>query len=288
LTIFTRAGSATTRNSAAVAAASSSDKAAAPSGRQHSINSNDLVTDQLLVSTRLNVSSGVDTSQDQPLRRVGGTLDGVTQTTLELRPRLADRASLEGRAKLLAHLGNGWHLLEFGIALGAGIAAGSIALSSFAGDSLVEVLAASVIVWLFSGGRGASRSAERRAQRLIAASYGILVVYITVEATRDLVAAHHPQASWIGIGLAAFTAPSMPLLARAKRHVGRQLNSSATVSEAGQNMICAYLSIALLAGLLANALAGWWWADPAAALAIAGIAAWEGIEAWRGDRCDCC
>jgi divalent metal cation (Fe/Co/Zn/Cd) transporter len=80
----------------------------------------------------------------------------------------------------------------------------------------------------------------------------------------------------------------MPLLARAKRNVGRNLNSSATVSEAGQNMICAYLSIALLAGLLANALFGSWWADPIAALVIAAIAAKEGLESWRGDSCDCC
>jgi divalent metal cation (Fe/Co/Zn/Cd) transporter len=92
----------------------------------------------------------------------------------------------------------------------------------------------------------------------------------------------------VGVGLAAFTAPTMPLLARAKRNVGRRLNSSATVSEAGQNMICAYLSVALLAGLLANALAGWWWADPGAALVIAAIAVREGRESWRGVSCDCC
>jgi divalent metal cation (Fe/Co/Zn/Cd) transporter len=94
--------------------------------------------------------------------------------------------------------------------------------------------------------------------------------------------------SWVGIGLAAFTAPTMPLLALAKRRVGHKLGSSATVSEAAQNQICAYLSIALLAGLLANALAGWWWADPAAALAIAALAAKEGIDSWRGESCDCC
>jgi hypothetical protein len=88
----------------------------------------------------------------------------VTHTTIELQPRLASRPAFERRAKRLAHVGNGWHLLEFAIALGAGIAAGSIALTSFAGDSLVEVLAASVIVWLFSGDRGASHRAERRAQ----------------------------------------------------------------------------------------------------------------------------
>ena len=80
----------------------------------------------------------------------------------------------------------------------------------------------------------------------------------------------------------------MPLLARAKRNVGRKLNSSATVSEAEQNMICAYLSIALLVGLLANALLGWWWADPVAALVIAGVAANEGRESWRGESCECC
>jgi divalent metal cation (Fe/Co/Zn/Cd) transporter len=80
----------------------------------------------------------------------------------------------------------------------------------------------------------------------------------------------------------------MPLLARAKRKVGRALNSSATVSEASQNMICAYLSIALLIGLLANALAGWWWADPAAALVIAAVAVKEGRESWKGESCECC
>jgi len=212
----------------------------------------------------------------------------MTQTTIELRPKLGSRQKLEQRAKLLAHLGNGWHLVEFGIALGAGIAAGSVALTSFAGDSLVEVLAASVIVWLFSANRGASERAERRAQQLVAASYFFLVAYIVSQALYDVVAGSRPAASWVGIGLAAFTAPTMPLLARAKRNVGNALNSSATVSEAGQNQICAYLSIALLVGLLLNALAGWWWADPAAALVIAGFALYEGRESWRGTACDCC
>jgi divalent metal cation (Fe/Co/Zn/Cd) transporter len=211
-------------------------------------------------------------------------------TTVQLQRRLPtiDRAALERRAKLLAWGGNGWHVVEFAIALAAGIAAGSVALVGFGIDSLIELLAGGVIVWLFSGGRGESLVAERRAQQLIAASYAILVAYIAVEATRDLLGSHHPGVSWVGIGLAAFTAPTMPLLARAKRRIGRKLNSSATVSEASQNMICAYLSIALLVGLLANALVGWWWADPLAALAIAGVATKEGIESWRGDSCECC
>jgi divalent metal cation (Fe/Co/Zn/Cd) transporter len=201
---------------------------------------------------------------------------------------LQEWEALERRAKLLAWGGNAWHLVEFAIAVGAGIAAGSVALIGFGIDSVIEALAGGVIVWLFSGGRGSSHVAERRAQQLIAASYALLVLYIGVEAIRDLLGSHHPEVSWLGIGLAAFTAPTMPLLARAKRNVGRKLNSSATVSEASQNMICAYLSIALLAGLLANALFGSWWADPIAALVIAAIAAKEGLESWRGDSCDCC
>jgi divalent metal cation (Fe/Co/Zn/Cd) transporter len=217
-----------------------------------------------------------------------GTLTSMTQTTIELESRPAARTKLERRAKLLAHLGNGWHVVEFAIALGAGIGAGSVALTSFAGDSLVEVLAASVIVWLFSAGRGASGDAERRAQQLVAASYLLLVAYIGSHAIYDLVATNKPATSWVGVGLAAFTAPTMPLLARAKRKVGHALNSAATVSEAGQNQICAYLSLTLLAGLLLNALAGWWWADPAAALVIAAVALNEARESWRGTACDCC
>jgi divalent metal cation (Fe/Co/Zn/Cd) transporter len=206
------------------------------------------------------------------------------------RPALGmeERARLERRAKLLAWTGNGWHLVEFAVALAAGIAAGSVALVGFGLDSLIEVAAAGVVIWLFSGGRGSSHTAERRAQQMIAASYALLVAYISVEAVRDLLGGHHPAVSWVGIGLAAVTAPTMPLLARAKRNVGRQLNSPATVSEAGQNMVCAYLSVALLIGLLLNALAGWWWADPVAALAIAAIAGKEGLDSWRGESCDCC
>jgi divalent metal cation (Fe/Co/Zn/Cd) transporter len=213
--------------------------------------------------------------------------------TLELRRRLPvllpkERAALERRAKLLAWGGNAWHVVEFAVAVGAGIAAGSVALVGFGIDSVIEALAGGVIVWLFSGVRGSSHTAERRAQQLIAGSYAILVAYVGVEAIRDLLGSHRPAVSWVGIGLAAFTAPTMPLLALAKRRVGHRLGSSATVSEAAQNQICAYLSVALLVGLLANALAGWWWADPSAALVIAAVAAKEGITAWRGESCGCC
>jgi divalent metal cation (Fe/Co/Zn/Cd) transporter len=206
------------------------------------------------------------------------------------RPRSlpGERLELERRARRLAWGGNGWHLIEFSIALGAGIAAGSVALIGFGADSLIEVFSGSVIAWLFSAGRGASEGAERLARRLIAISYFVLTGYILLESLRDLVGRHHPQTSWVGIALAAVTAVTMPMLARAKRGVGAKLGSVATSAEAQQNQICAYLSIALLAGLLANALFGWWWADPVAALLIAAVAVNEGRAAGRGEEQSCC
>jgi divalent metal cation (Fe/Co/Zn/Cd) transporter len=209
----------------------------------------------------------------------------VTAHPVQIGAPVGDRRRLERRARALAWGGIGWHVIEFGIALGAGIAAGSIALIGFGADSLVEAFAGLVVVWLFTGGRLGSEGAERRAQQLIAISFFALAAYIGVEAVRTLVTVNEPRTSWVGVGLAAFTAPTMPLLALAKRRVGRGLGSAATVKEGAQSLLCAYLSVALLAGLLANALAGWWWADPAAALVIAGVAAREGRASWRGEGC---
>src|SRR5256885_9671654 len=122
-----------------------------------------------------------------------------------------EREGLERRARHLAWGGNAWHLVEFGIALGAGIAAGSIALIGFGADSLIEGVSGFVIVWLFTGSRLSSQTAERRAQQLVAVSYLILAAYIGVESARTLIAGHHPGTSWVGIGLVAFTAPTKPL-----------------------------------------------------------------------------
>jgi divalent metal cation (Fe/Co/Zn/Cd) transporter len=200
-----------------------------------------------------------------------------------------ERLRLQRRARLLAWSGIAWHFVEFAIAVGAGIAAGSIALIGFGADSLIESLAGLIVLWLFTGARLGSSTAERRAQQLVATSFFVLAVYIGVESLRSLIGGHEPDASWIGIGLAAFTAPTMPLLAAWKRRVGRALNSSAAVKEASQTQLCAYLSIALLIGLGANALFGLWWMDPAAALFIAAVAVREGRESWRGDGCcDAC
>ena len=215
----------------------------------------------------------------------------MSQQLVQLEPRVGavpgsgDRATWEARARLLAWGGIAWHFVEFAIAIAAGVVAGSIALIGFGADSLMEGVAGFVVIWLFTGARLHSHSAERRAQQMIAASFFALAAYVSVEATWTLIAANEPGTSWVGIGLAAVTAPTMPLLARAKRRVGEKLNSSATIKEGAQNMVCAYLSVALLAGLLLNALAGWWWADPAAALVIAAVAFREGRASWRGEGC---
>jgi divalent metal cation (Fe/Co/Zn/Cd) transporter len=200
---------------------------------------------------------------------------------------VADRYQLERRARTLAWVGNAWHLVEFAIALAAGVAASSVALVAFGIDSLIELAAGGVIIWLFSGGRGASHDAERRAQQMIAVSFYGLAGYVVIGSLHAFSGAH-PEASWVGIGLALVTAPTMPILAHAKRRVGQRLGSRATQSEGQQNMLCAYLSVALLVGLAANAMFGFWWADPLAGLVIAAAAVREGREAWRGELCDDC
>jgi divalent metal cation (Fe/Co/Zn/Cd) transporter len=197
---------------------------------------------------------------------------------------------LERRARLLAWIGIAWHVVEFAISIAAGVAAGSIALIGFGADSLIEALAGFVVLWLFSGDRRGSSAAERTAQQLIAISFFAVAAYVGIESVRSLVGGDEPRASWVGIGLAAFTAVTMPLLARAKRQVAGRLSSAAAVKEASQTQLCASLSVALLVGLGANAVLGWWWADPLAALAVAGVAVREGRESWRGEGCadDCC
>lgn len=213
----------------------------------------------------------------------------VTVETIGRLPGPDERRRLVRRARLLAWGGVGWHAIEFAIAIGAGLAAGSVALLGFGLDSLIEAVAGLAVAWRFTAGRAHSAAAERRAQRVVAASFFVLAAYVAAESLHALAAGDRPAASWVGIGLAAFTAPTMPLLARAKTRLGRRLGSAATVGEGVQNMLCAYLSVALLVGLGANALLGWWWADPAAALAIAAVALREGLGSWRGESCcDAC
>ena len=219
--------------------------------------------------------------------RAGTSLPLLPVSQAATRPP-AERERLMLRARLLARVGLGWHLLEAGVAIGAGVLASSVALVGFGADSLIEAAAGLVVLWLLTGERSASHRAERRAQKLIAASFVLLAGYVAVQSLSDLVGGHHPSVSWLGIGLAAVTLVTMPPLATAKRRVGHALGSSATTSESRQTMLCAYMSAGLLTGLLANALAGWWWADPLVALAIGGFALREARDAWRGTSCACC
>jgi divalent metal cation (Fe/Co/Zn/Cd) transporter len=199
-----------------------------------------------------------------------------------------ERERLVRRGRRLAHVGLAWHGAEAATFIVVGVIAGSVALVGFGADSLVEAFAGVVVLWRLADRRSGSATAERRAQQLIAWSFWLIAAFITVDACRALIGGHEPDVSWLGIALSVVTLVAMPVLARAKADVGHRLGSSATVSESRQTMLCAYLSAALLVGLLANAALGWWWADPAAGLVIAAVAGREGRDAWRGEQCGCC
>jgi divalent metal cation (Fe/Co/Zn/Cd) transporter len=171
------------------------------------------------------------------------------------------------------------------IAVAAGVMAGSIALIGFGLDSAIEGMASVVIIWRFWGARALSEKAERRAQKLVAVQFFILAPYVTIESIRALATEHEAQTSLVGIGLTLISAFLMPLFGVAKQRVGAQLGSAATAAEGMQNMLCAYLSVAVLAGLLGNALIGAWWLDPLAGLLIAYVAVREGREAWEREEC---
>ena len=174
-----------------------------------------------------------------------------------------ERDRLVARARLLARAGLVWHGIEAAVAIAAGAVAGSIALIAFGADSLIEALAGIIVLWRFTSTRADSETAERRAQQLIAITFWLLAAYVTVDATIALASGEHPASSPVGIALSIVTLIAMPLLARAKASVARQLGSHAGHSESRQNLLCAYLSAALLIGLTLNAALGWWWADPA-------------------------
>ena len=192
--------------------------------------------------------------------------------------------------RLLSWLSLFWLGIEGVVALVAGIAAGSIALIAFGLDSAIEGVASVVIIWRFSGTRMFSSAAERRAQRLVAWQFFILVPFIAFEAVEKLITGGHIETSWLGIGLTLAALAICQPLGYAKRRLGTRLNSGATVGEGTQNLLCGYMALAVLAGLLTNALFGLWWLDPVVALFIAGVALQEGWRAWRGVACGggCC
>ena len=197
----------------------------------------------------------------------------------------ADYLRAVRKVKFLSWLSLAWMGAEGTIAILAGILAGSIALVGFGIDSAIEGFASAIIVWRFTGSRLHSHAAEERAQKLVAIQFFLLAPYVSIEAIHKLLSGEHPSTSWLGMALTASSVIGMPLLGMAKVRLAHQLGSAATKGEGNQNLLCAYLAAAVLAGLAANALFGAWWLDPVAALFIAVVAVREGLETWRGEGC---
>ena len=189
------------------------------------------------------------------------------------------------QARLLSWLSLAYMAAEGAIAITAAVIAGSVALLGFGLDSAIEGLASVIVVWRFTGTRTLSETAEARAQKAVAITFFLLAPYIAYDAVATVAGRDHARTSWLGIGLAIASLVVMPALGVAKRRLGARLDSAATAGEGSQNLLCAYLAAAVLAGLLANTLLGWWWLDPVVALAIAALAVREGIQAWHGEEC---
>ena len=194
------------------------------------------------------------------------------------------------RASRLEYVSVGYNVLEAAAGVAFGLAAGSVALVGFGLDSVVEASSATILLWRLRtevSGRRTAAEAEGRAIRLVAVAFFALAAYVGVRSAWDLFTGARPEESIPGIVLAAASLVIMPVLARAKRRLADRLNSRSLQADSMQTVLCTYLSAFLLVGLAANALWGWWWADPAAGLAIAVIAVREGMVLWR-ERDLCC
>ena len=203
----------------------------------------------------------------------------------------ADRRTAVRRGQALTWATIAYNSLEGLVAVGTGLVAGSVSLIGFGIDSGIEVAASLAALWRLAVDVDPVRraSAESRASRVIGWSFLALALYVMVDAGVTLWRHHAPEASPVGIAVAIASLAVMPLLARAKRRVAARLDSRALHAEARQTDICMYLSTLLLVGLGLNAIAGWWWADPVAALVMVPLIAWEGRETLRGRAvCDDC
>lgn len=193
------------------------------------------------------------------------------------------RALLARRIRWFVAATIAYNVIEAVVALTEGVRVSSTALIGFGLDSVIEVSSAAAVAWQFSG-RDPQRR-EKAALRVIAFSFFGLAAFVTVDAVRSLLGADEARHSTIGIALAALSLAVMPVLSWAQRRAGRELGSLSAVADSKQTLLCTYLSGVLLIGLLLNSTFGWSWADPLAALVIAGVAVKEGRDAWRGDTC---
>ena len=203
---------------------------------------------------------------------------------------IMERTVVVRRARRLEYFTVAWNALEGLVAVIAGAVAGSICLVGFGIDSFIEVTSGGVLLWRMSVDADVQRRErnERRALKIVGSCFLALAAYITYESAMDLWSKKAPEHSIPGIVLACVSLVVMPLLSRAKRRVGRALGSAAMHADAKQTEFCTYLSGILLAGLLLNALSGFWWADPVASLIMVPIIAKEGIEGLQGKACHEC
>jgi len=201
------------------------------------------------------------------------------------------RAERLREATRLEYFSLGWNFLETFVGFAAGLASGSVALLGFALDSVVESSSAAAVLWRLRKERNGEvlpDDVERKAVRIVGIAFFALAAYVGVQAVYDLATGARPEASVVGIGLAVVSIVVMPVLARRKRAMAKTLDSRSMEADSGQTTLCTYISVVLLAGLGLNALFGWWWADPVAALGIAAFAAKEGHELWTTERfCAC-
>lgn len=201
-------------------------------------------------------------------------------------------ASLVRTALWLVGATMAYNILEAVVAITSGVSAGSVALIGFGLDSVIECAAAAVLFWRLSvEARGASEAeiekAESRVRRFVGGTFFALATYVVVQSGWILWTATAPEESVIGIALAIASLVIMPLVAWRKLRVADRLGSRALRAEAKETLACSYLSFTLFLGLLANAVAGWWWADPVAALFMVPWLVKEGLEGVRGDSCGC-
>ncbi len=194
------------------------------------------------------------------------------------------------RGMLLEYLTIGWNIIEGVVAVASGAISGSIALVGFGIDSFIETSSGAILLWRLRA-EGAGHDAvrvERRALRLVGISFLFLAAYVAFDATKTLIQRERPEHSAVGIAIAILSLIVMPLLARRKRQAARDLASTAMKADSRQTSLCAYLSAILLGGLVLNAILGWWWADPVAALGMVPIILNEGWEALKGESCPDC
>lgn len=194
---------------------------------------------------------------------------------------LTNYARAVARGKQLEYFTIAWNSLEGLIGLLAGFLAGSVALVGFGFDSLIEVTSGAALLWRLHRGE----HAERATLRIVGACFVALGVYVACDSAHALWMRDAPHSSVVGIVLTAIAVVVMPLLARAKRRNAAALGSGAMQADARQSEFCMYLSAIVLAGLMLNALLGWWWADPVAGLLMVPIIGKEGVDALRGKTC---